>query len=312
MAFLEYELDLAPASQWNMVSATAAAKASLLYLQEVGDFHAGPRYFTTREGYDSFLIKYTLTGKGQMEYGGKTWEIPPGTLYWVDCKKWNSYRTAPDAGAWNVLWVHFFGGNARMYYDTWLQYNHGDPVLQMRNGATIAHILQGLLALDNSGDRQLEIDLQAANLLTQLLSECTLAAMQSSRHASAPAIIQEVQRYLQANFQQQNSLEELGARFNLNPFYLQKLFKRTIGQSPNEYCTYLRISHAKNLLRTSQLSIGDIAYQVGVQNLGYFTRLFKKHEGMTPQEYRKLWPIILQPFRAGGGSIIPAPYAQPD
>ena len=46
--YLEYNLDFSPKSRWNTVSATAATKASLLYLQEAGEFFAGPEYFTRR------------------------------------------------------------------------------------------------------------------------------------------------------------------------------------------------------------------------------------------------------------------------
>ncbi len=297
MAFFEYELDLSPESKWNMISATATAKNSLMYMQEIGHFFAGPRYFTTREGYDSFLIKYTLDGCGQLEYNGKSWSVPQGSMYWVDCKKHNRYRTCPETGSWDVIWVHFWGGNARMYYDTYLKYNNGDPVMHLQSNATVGHILQALLALDNSGNNQFETDLLSANLLTQLVSECALTAMRSSANASMPQIIQDIQVYLQRTYSQTHSLEELGIQFNLNPFYLQKLFKRHIGQSPNEYCIYLRIAHAKEQLRTTHKSVSEIAYSVGVDNLGYFTRLFKKHEGLTPQEYRQLWPVLLPAFR---------------
>ena len=62
--------------------------------------------------------------------------------------------------------------------------------------------------------------------------------------------------------------------------------------SPSEYQIYLRMNKAKELLRSSKLPIGEIAYSIGMENLGYFTRLFKKQEGMTPHEYRKLWPFL--------------------
>ena len=292
MPFLEYKADLSPESQWVIVSPTVAARASLLYMQEIGHFYAGPNYFTTREGYDSFLIKYTLSGCGQMEYGGKTYAVPAGSMYWLDCKKWHSYRTSPDTEQWNVIWVHLYGANVRMYYDTYLKYNGGEPVMALPEGNTIAHTLQALLALDNSGANQFEADLRAANLLNQLISECTLSAMRSNTDTAIPQIVQSIQSHLQQNYKNPNSLEELGALFNLNPFYLQKLFKRYIGQSPNEYCIHLRITHAKELLRNTYLSISEIAYQIGIENFGYFTRLFKKHEGLTPQEYRQLWPIL--------------------
>ncbi len=308
MAYLDYFLDLSPESRWNMISPTVTAKSSMLYMQEAGNFFAGPKYFTTREGYDSFLVKYTISGCGLLEYGGKTWKAPAGHLYWVDCKRPTSYRTDPATGSWNVIWVHFWGSNARIYYDTFLKHNNSDPILALPEGSPIPHTLQALLSLDNSGNHQLEADLRSASLLTQLVSECALTAMGSSVHDAIPQIILDIQSYLQRNFEKSNSLEELGIRFNLNPFYLQKLFKRYIGQSPNEYCIHLRITHAKELLRTTHKSVSEIAYQVGIENLGYFTRSFKKHEGLTPQEYRQLWPLLptLQSTRSDG--IIPSIY----
>jgi YesN/AraC family two-component response regulator len=59
---------------------------------------------------------------------------------------------------------------------------------------------------------------------------------------------------------------------------------------------YLRINRAKELMRSNRYPIGEIAYAVGIENLGYFTRLFKQQEGMTPQEYRKLWPVLEHSF----------------
>ncbi len=290
MAYLDYNLDLAENSRWETVSPTAAARASLLYMQEVGHFYAGPRHFTARENYDSYLIKYSISGCGRVEYGGKSWPVPAGSLFWVDCRRPCRYLTEAAAQHWETAWVHFNGPAARMYYETFLKYNHTEPVLQLPEGSVVSHTLQGLLTLDHSGRRQLETDLRAANLLTQLVSECTLGAMHAGVSGAVPPLVVSIQNHLQQSFHLSNSLESLGTRFGLNPCYLQKLFKRHTGQSPAQYCSYLRIARAKTLLRETELPIGEIAHQVGIENFGYFTRLFKKHEGLTPQEYRQTWP----------------------
>lgn len=98
--------------------------------------------------------------------------------------------------------------------------------------------------------------------------------------------------YLQENYTKRHTLESLGAMFNINPFYLQKQFKQHVGLSPTEYCIYLRINRAKVLMRSTYATIGEISREVGIENLGYFTRLFKQHEGITPQAYRDLWPVL--------------------
>jgi AraC-like DNA-binding protein len=289
-ARLEYNLDIGPSSRWNMVSATAMAKSALIYAQEIGDFRAGPSYYTSREEFASYLMKITVDGCGQLEYNGQTYLIPPGHFFLIDCKKPQYYRTAPEADNWHAMWVHFYGANAKAYYDAFLTHNNGSPIGLFSVPSKVLTIFTALLELDFSGHNQMMVDFQAASLLTQLLSECVLSTMTKSKASDVPHIIQSVRMYLLNHFQEKHTLEELGNRFSINPYYLQKQFKRYVGMSPSEYQIFLRMTKAKELIRNTKMPLGEIALAVGIENLGYFTRLFKHQENMTPQEYRKLWP----------------------
>ena len=122
-----------------------------------------------------------------------------------------------------------------------------------------------------------------------MISLITASAASSE---NIPAVIQEIRSYLLTHYTEKITLAGLSAQFNLNQFYLQKQFKRYTGQSPTEYVIYLRLKHAKELMLTSQLSISEISYAVGIENTSHFTRQFKAQEGMTPQEFRRLWPVI--------------------
>lgn len=288
--FLEYNLDFSPESRWNTVSATAATKASLLYLQEAGEFFAGPEYFTRREGFASYLLKYTVSGCGVLDYQGQQYVVPPGHIYWIDCRKRQEYWVNKSIGSWHVIWVHFYGGNAQFYYDLYMKQTGGSPVAPMPVGSPVYKILSQLLEQSSTAGYQQRKDLVYADLLHQLVSAATLSTMVSDRPDDIPQTVRSVQMYLMQNYQKHITLEDLGQQFNINPFYLQKQFKRYVGQSPTEYAIYLRMTRAKELLRNTSKSIGQIAQEVGIENLGYFTRLFKKQEGMTPHEYCKLWP----------------------
>jgi transcriptional regulator GlxA family with amidase domain len=57
--------------------------------------------------------------------------------------------------------------------------------------------------------------------------------------------------------------------------------------SPQAYLQSLRIAAAKDLLRHSNLSIGDIAWQLGLHDVSYFSQLFRRHSGISPLHYRK-------------------------
>lgn len=289
---LKYNLDLSSASCWNTISVTAASKAFLLYLQEAGDFVCGSDYFTTREGFASYLIKYTVSGCGVLEYQGQQHLIPPGHAFWIDCRMKQHYYTEPAAGSWHTIWVHFMGANAQFYYDLFQRQNNGSPVVALPSDSPVSSILYALLENSGSNNHQQRQDIENATHLCHLISECTLSTMSVSQPTLIPSTMQSIQIYLMEHFNQKITLEDLGNQFNLNPFYLQKQFKRYIGQSPTEYLIYLRITRAKELIRTTDKSVSEIAREVGIDNLGYFTRLFKKMEGMTPHEYNKLWPHI--------------------
>lgn len=287
---LKYKLDLDPRSRWNMISATMNAKANLLYMQEVGDFIAGKKYFTTREGFDSYLIKITVSGCGILRYEGGEYLVPVGKFYWIDCRKWHDYRTSGED--WHVLWVHFHGAAAKYYYELFLANNGGKPLGSLPVGSPAYPFMHSLLDLDPDRMSQQELDIRAATLLGRLLEECILCAAGSRRGADVPEVLRSVQLYLEENFRCKITLDGLGTLFSMNPCYLQKQFKRYFGQSPTEYLIYLRMTHAKELMRTTHMSIGEISEQCGIENISYFTRLFKAQEALRPQEYRKLWPIV--------------------
>ncbi|MNP60632.1 HTH-type transcriptional regulator YesS [compost metagenome] len=71
-----------------------------------------------------------------------------------------------------------------------------------------------------------------------------------------------------------------------NHYSLSKGFKLYLGKNFIEYLTELRVQKAKDLIGGTDLKMYDIAGQVGYQN-GYFNRIFKKVEGMTPKQYRE-------------------------
>ena len=85
MEILHYNIDMTPESSWQIVSAGAFAKDNLLYLQEAGHFISGVNYYTVRKDLDSYLVKLSLAGKGILEYGGETYQLPSGRFFWIVC-----------------------------------------------------------------------------------------------------------------------------------------------------------------------------------------------------------------------------------
>lgn len=110
-------------------------------------------------------------------------------------------------------------------------------------------------------------------------------AMQETRTARTD-IVKEAQKYMLAHLSQQISLQEISDHMHLHPAYLSRVYKLEAGENISEYMTRLKLEKAVQLLTHSSRKIYEIAMDVGYQNPNYFNKVFKKHFGLTAQEYR--------------------------
>lgn len=93
--------------------------------------------------------------------------------------------------------------------------------------------------------------------------------------------------YMEEHYDQNISLEEICTQIAVSKNYFCYLFKRETGMNLWNYLTLIRLNQARQLLETTDLRSYEIALQVGYDNPSYFSKLFKKQERMTPNEYRK-------------------------
>ena len=93
--------------------------------------------------------------------------------------------------------------------------------------------------------------------------------------------------YIEKHLSEPISLDDLSSLLHFEKSYLTVRFKEIWGLSPMQYVSWLRIERAKELLRTTDMSITDIANEVGFGSIHYFSRFFKEKENITPNEFRK-------------------------
>jgi len=99
-------------------------------------------------------------------------------------------------------------------------------------------------------------------------------------------VVAQAQQWLQSHLASPIPMARLAEQLQLSLRTLNRRFKLATGMSPLSYLQSLRIAAAKELLRHSNLSIGDIAWQQGMQDVSYFSQLFRRHCGMSPLQYR--------------------------
>jgi transcriptional regulator GlxA family with amidase domain len=107
------------------------------------------------------------------------------------------------------------------------------------------------------------------------------------RTAHHDELVLEAQQWLQDHFSEKVQIDALARRLGLSTRTLNRRFKLATGMTPLGYLRTLRMTEARELLRHSNLGIGEIGWQVGLPDGGYFARQFRAHSGMTPLQYRE-------------------------
>lgn len=100
-------------------------------------------------------------------------------------------------------------------------------------------------------------------------------------------ITRRIKAYIDSNYAQELSLDILADCLDLSAKYVSRVFKTTMNVNLSDYLAYVRIEKAKELL-LSEEPLERIAEQVGITNRTTFTRIFRKFEGVTPSEWRKI------------------------
>ena len=266
------------------------ARSSLLHLQEVGSLSAIRPHTSKREKLQSYLCFMVEDGEGELVYEGKKYELRSGDVVFIDCRKAYSHSTGmnPNAGLWSLRWCHFYGPSMPAIYAKYCE-RGGLPVIRGADVSQYAAILTDIYTLASSSDyiRDMRINGKLNDLLTLLME----SSWHREAHTNAPKKmeISRVKSFLDEHYKEKLSLESVASHFFIDKHYLARLFKEQYGVTLVTYLQQVRITHAKRMLRFTDKSIEEIGLECGIGELNYFSRVFKKLEGVSPSEFRRVW-----------------------
>lgn len=99
-------------------------------------------------------------------------------------------------------------------------------------------------------------------------------------------LFKRVEQYITENLKENLDLEETAAKFNLSSYYFSRSFKEALGCNFTDYINMLRIKKAKELLKSDSITIKEVGYSVGYSDPNYFSKVFRKYEGVSPTEFK--------------------------
>jgi AraC family cel operon transcriptional repressor len=146
----------------------------------------------------------------------------------------------------------------------------------------------------NSPIYQIQISMIFLDLIKEVIFQINRENQIKSNY-SQPVNVVIIKMYQKENVS--FSTEEILDEINYSHCHIIRLFKKETGLTPSHFFLKIKLNYAKNLLETTNLSILDIAMNVGFSSLGHFTNIFKQHFYISPGQYRKNWNDFYNSFK---------------
>lgn len=247
--------------------------------------HSRPTVSTERpNGRKDYQLLYIAKGKGYFYFDGKEKIITEGNMIlYRPGEVQQYYYHAPDKT--EVYWVHFTG-------------RHAESILQYYELPETENVFYTGISPDYQWlYRQMIQELQLCRpnyeeLLPLLLRHIFIMINRYIKDGlkSGSAAQNEVERaanYFNEHYSEPINIEEYAASRHISSCWFIRCFRQMLKVTPMQYILSLRMANAQNLLESTEYNITEIAEAVGYDNPLYFSRLFHKHMGMSPSEYRK-------------------------
>ncbi|MGN1141020.1 MAG: helix-turn-helix domain-containing protein [Oliverpabstia sp.] len=254
----------------------------LTYLNDFNLYDYKSPSFSQRNYYPHFLLFYTYSGYGYLEYEGKLYHFGEGEGFFIDGRKPHKFGCCTDH--WYHASAAICGPEIEEIYKNYKENN--SPVFSQVINNAIPEGFEKLLKLYSVAEpyRDWQISACIVSMLTDLMVS---AVSESQRTATTTLSMRQLIQHMEKNYSDPLNISQLTKDFGISRSKLFREFKKYTGFAPNDYLIQIRINAAKRLLGSETMSVAEIAYSVGFHNINNFTNMFKKATGTTPSNYRK-------------------------
>jgi AraC family transcriptional regulator, arabinose operon regulatory protein len=257
-----------------------------LFLRAGGYFpRAATLYRTRPHGLRDFLLIYCVSGRAWFEIQGRRQVLHPDDV--LILPPGLPHRYGPDQGdPWTIHWAAFNGTNAMEYLRQMPANRHAfrvDPEV----GPEVCRLFENLHTL-LSNELSMARLLCASKMLEHVLGLLFFHTPPGDKIAgtAADALATAIQ-YMRKRLDRSVKLAELAQAAHLSFTHLSRLFKLRTGASPIDYFIRLKMQAACQELMTTDRPVKAIASDLGYLDCGYFSRVFRKVMGSSPNQYRK-------------------------
>lgn len=244
---------------------------------------------------NNYLFHYVISGKGCLlandEKNHPTfYDISSQSGFLIEPGFVNTYY-ADKEHPWEYVWVEFGGLRAKEYVEM-AGLSHKSPVYNPTDpeyGIQLSEQMLAIVKSQNASSMELigRLYLFIDSLVKYSASKKQLQGGKLSEFYAREAVV-----FIEHNYARNITVEDIAKKCKLDRSYFGKIFKKVVGQSPQEFLIRYRMAKAADALIIENASIGNVGASVGYPNQLHFSRAFKSVYGMSPREYRQKNKII--------------------
>lgn len=238
-------------------------------------------YTLRPKGRVDYHILYILSGVCHAVVDGKKYIVTEGQMVMFLPNRPQEYSFYKKDKS-ESLWIHFTGTGCEKYLSE-LELCERD-VFDVGKSTELMSAVDAMVRTKALGGE--ENDRLCDGYLYLVLSLMARASKYGTDRAKRFSEVAGVADFMSRNYKDTLSVSEYAGMCHLSKSRFEHVFKEYTGTTPLGYIFRLRIKAAMNLLETTELRVSQIAEEVGFTDANYFTRVFKKHTGMSPAKYR--------------------------
>lgn len=260
-----------------------------LFISDIGFYpNARSHYIRRKTGISENILIYCIDGSGSIQIGNTVFELEADHYFVIPAQEVHAYW-ASESFPWSIYWIHFGGGRSFHFKEFFGKIIPIERSSNARIDDRINMFNEILSALESGFSIQ---KLTYANLcLNNLLASFFYAETYRSVKGQRPSDpVYQTILFMQKNLHKNIKISDLSKHIKLSESHFTKIFRNQTGSSPLDYFIHLKMQEAIRLLtnQSQNLKIKEVAYQLGYNDPYYFTRIFSKHIGTSPNSFVKV------------------------
>lgn len=269
-----------PSSVHYFVPQPAGREALLYYPISIGYFDCKPTYNTSRNLFSSYLLIVMLTGSLAYQTRQSRGVVRAGQVLLLDCNAPHSYAAQ---GKCSFTFIHFTGAQSRDIYEEIER--TGGNLIRVPD-INILHESIGEMLSCMRDERRMN-EGQTSSMIYSMLMKLLEHSGGSGTGGIGNPMVDRAIAYIQSHLTDKLSVEEIAASTGYSASYFSHMFAEETGLSPYQFVLKSRLDQAQMLLKTTRLTVQEIAFQCGFNSAANFCYTFRRMVGLSAHDYRR-------------------------